>query len=162
MLNSKCRRLRSAAIFLFWEAVDCDQRPFFLSEKLSTAINSVSQHSEKLSTAVSGRFFVAGSFRLRSIPSPSIQRSFRLPSAAIFLFWEAVDCDQFRLPAFREAFDCRQRPFPSRGKSSTAISGHFRPRAGGRRTAPSAPWLSGCRPPWVHYLTGGLSPCEHK
>ncbi len=29
-----------------------------------------------------------------------------------------------------------------------------------RRAAPSAPWLSGCRPPWAHYLTGGLSPCE--
>ena len=22
------------------------------------------------------------------------------------------------------------------------------------------PWLSGCRPPWVHCLTGGLSPCD--
>ena len=123
MLNSKCRRLPSAAVFLsreavdcrqfllpaFREAFDCRQRPFFCSGKLSTAINSVSQHSEKLSTAVSGRFFVAGSFRLPSIPSPSIQRSFRLPSAAI--------------SKSREVVDCNQRPFPPEGerKESGAI-----------------------------------------
>ena len=29
-------------------------------------------------------------------------------------------------------------------------------REGGIR----APWRRG-RPPWAHYLTGGLSPCEH-
>jgi len=29
-----------------------------------------------------------------------------------------------------------------------------------RRAAVRLPWLSECRPPWAHYLTGGLSPCD--
>lgn len=45
---------------------------------------------------------LAGSFRLRSIPSLSIQRSFRLPSAAI--------------SKSREVVDCNQRPFPPEGE----------------------------------------------
>lgn len=47
-------------------AFDAPQFLLATCGKLSTAINSVSQHSEKLSTAVSGYFQVAGSRRLQS------------------------------------------------------------------------------------------------
>ena len=133
MLIFQLQELSSTRSVNSSSAVDARQFLLATCRKLSMPINSFSQ--------------LAGSFRCPSIPSRNLR--------------EAFDCDQFRLSAFREAFDCRQRLFPSRGKSSTAISGHFRPRARGRRAAPSAPWLSGCRPPWAHYLTGGLSPCEH-
>jgi len=63
---------------------------------------------------------------------------------------EACSCPPSSTAHGREACFCPP--------SSTARGGEALERKGGR---PSAPWLSGCRPPWAHYLTGGLSPCEH-